>query len=76
MTRRPRYLLPTGHAVPLAAREATRHAGASRLRCAGDELIDRRVSARAGPACAGRASKAEPGAAPGRGGAQRSRLDG
>jgi hypothetical protein len=45
------------------------------LRCAGDELIDRRVSARAGPACARRVPKAEPGAAPGRGGAQRSRLD-
>ena len=32
-------------------------------------------AASAGPACAGRAFKAEPGAAPGRGGAQRSRLD-
>ena len=30
---------------------------------------------RDGQACAGRAVKAEPGAAPGRGGAQRSRLD-
>jgi integrase len=27
------------------------------LRCVGDGLIDRRVSARAGPACAGRASQ-------------------
>ena len=45
------------------------------LRCVGDELIDRRclrVLARRAP---GGPPKAEPGAAPGRGGAQRSRLD-
>ena len=33
------------------------------------------LAACAGPGCAGRAVKAEPGAGPGRGGAQRSRLD-
>ena len=39
------------------SQEAARHAVDRALRCAGDELMDRRLSARAGPACAGRASQ-------------------
>ena len=55
MTQRPRYLLPTGHAVPLAVRKLQGMQVHRVLRCAGDELMDRRVCAcwpgvrRAGP---------------------------
>jgi hypothetical protein len=74
VTLRPRYVLLTRPARPLLA-GSTRHAGPSHPAVAGDELTGSPVLRRAGPACAGRAPKGRARRAPGRGRAQRSRLD-
>jgi hypothetical protein len=55
-------------------KELTLCSGAARM-CCWMIRVDQLAGARAGPACAGGPSKAEPALTPGRGGAQRSRLD-